>query len=109
MDADARAAVDRHGFGGHTALFATVVSQPNYWMNRSTHEHDAPFTRLLLDHGADPNARASLRKQLHPGYGEDTMHEYRDVTPLSWGQRFHGRLFVSAPAMRLIAAHGGQP
>jgi len=109
MDADARAAVDRHGFGGHTALFATVVSQPNYWMNRSTHEHDAPFTRLLLDHGADPNARASLRKQLHPGYGEDTMHEYRDVTPLSWGQRFHGSLFVSAPAMRLIAAHGGQP
>jgi len=64
---------------------------------------EAPFTRLLLEHGADPNARASLRKQLHPGYGEDTLHEYRDVTPLSWGERFHNQIFVSRAAMRLIA------
>jgi hypothetical protein len=35
------------------------------------------------------------------------MHEYRDVTPLSWGKRFHSKIFVSAPAMRLIAARGG--
>jgi hypothetical protein len=62
---------------------------------------------MLLDRGADPNVRASLRKQLHPGYGEDTMHEYRGVTPLSWGRRFHGRIFVSEPAMELIAARGG--
>jgi hypothetical protein len=68
----------------------------------------------LLDHrwkgGANPNARASLRKQLHPGYGPEygdhTMHEYRDVTPLSWGKRFHAKIFVSAPAMRLIAERG---
>ena len=33
MDADAPAAIDAEGFGGHTALFATVVSQPNFWMN----------------------------------------------------------------------------
>ena len=108
MDVDAPAAIDRDGFGGHTALFATVVSQPNYWMNRGHALPDAPFTRLLLDHGADPNVRASLRKQLHPGYGEDTMREYRNVTPLSWGQRFHGRAFVSEPAMRLIAERGGR-
>lgn len=107
MDVDARAAVDRDGFGGHTALFATVVSQPSFWMNHGGGPQVAPFTQLLLDHGADPNARASLRKQLHPGYGEDTMHEYRDVTPRSWGERFHNRIFVSAPALRLIADREG--
>jgi hypothetical protein len=107
MDVDARAAVDSDGFGGHTALFATVVSQPNFWTNRSGSQV-APFTQLLLDHGADPNARASLRKQLHPGYGEDTLHEYRDVTPLSWGERFHNKLFVSESAMRLIAERLGR-
>jgi hypothetical protein len=107
MDVDAKAAVDRDGFGGHTALFATVVSQPNFWMNYGRRPQEAPFTQLLLDHGADPNVRASLRKQLHPGYGEDTMHEYRGVTPLSWGERFHNKIFVSEPAMRLIAERGG--
>ncbi len=108
MPVDARAAVDADGFGGHTALFATVVSQPNYWMNHTRGaSQDAPFTRLLLDRGADPNPRASLRKQLHPGYGPDWLHEYRDVTPLAWGQQFHNRMFVSEPAMRLIEQSGG--
>ena len=107
MDVDARAAVDREGFGGHTALFATVVSQPNFWMNRQHRPAVAPFTQLLLDHAADPNARASLRKQLHPGYGEETMHEFRDITPLGWGQQFHRKIFVSEPAMKLIAERGG--
>src|SRR5262249_37656542 len=108
MNVDARATVDGKGFGGHTALFATVVSQPNFWMNRQDRPQVTPFTQLLLDHGADPNARASLRKQLHPGYGKDEiMHEYRDVTPLGWGERFHRKVFVSVPAMRLIAERGG--
>lgn len=108
MDPDARADVDAEGFGGHTALFGTVVSQTNFWMNYGEGlATEAPLTQLLLDRGADPNVRASLRKQLHPGYGEDTMHEYRDVTPLSWGARFHRQIFVSEPAMRLIAERGG--
>ena len=76
-------------------------------MNHMGTPQAAPFTRILLDHGADPNARASLRKQLHPGYGEDTMHEYRNVTPLSWGRRFHRKIFVSEPAMQLIVERGG--
>ena len=108
MDADARATVNADGFGGHTALFATVVSQPNFWMNYGGQPQVAPFTELLLDHGADPNVRASLRKQLHPGYGEDTLHEYRDVTPLSWGRRFHHKVFVSELALRLIVERGGR-
>ena len=60
------------------------------------------FARLLLDHGADPNVRASLRKRLR--FVEDeSMHEYRDVTPLAWGERFHDQAWVSRPAMALIA------
>ena len=107
MDVDAKAAIDGDGFGGHTALFATVVSQPNFWINHVGRPDEAPFARLLLDRGADPNARASLRKQLHPGYGPDTLHEYRDVTPLAWGEQFHKTIFVSAAALRLIAERGG--
>lgn len=107
MDVNAPAAVDRDGFGGHSALFATVVSQPAFWMNYGSTPREAPLAELLLARGADPNARASLRKQLHPGYGPDTLHEYRDVTPLGWGRRFHRRMFVSEPALQLIAEAGG--
>jgi len=107
MDVNEKASVDADGFGGHTALFATVVSQPNFWMNYQARPQVAPFTQLLLDHGADPNVRASLRKQLHPGYGTEPRREYRDVTPLSWGERFERKVFVSEPAMRLIAERGG--
>jgi len=110
MDVNARAAVDPDGFGGYTALFGTVVSQPNFWMNLLGKEQSSPFAKLLLDHGANPNIRASLRKQLHPGYGpkHDTrVHEYSDVTALSWGREFHAKVFVSEPAMKLIEEAGG--
>jgi hypothetical protein len=111
MDVNARAAIDQDGFGGHTALFATVVSQPNFWMNYQRREQAAPFTELLLEHGAHPNPRASLRKKLHPGYGPeydvDNTYEYRDVTPIGWGRGFHAKVFVSEPAIKLIEAAGG--
>ena len=111
-DPNTKAAVDSEGFGGHTALFATVVSQPNYWMNFQGRPQVAPFTELLLERGADPNVRASLRKRLHPGYAPrfdvDKTYEYRNVTPLGWGVQFHAKTFVSEPAMRLIEAHGGK-
>jgi len=108
MNVDARAAVDGDGFGGHTALFSTVVSQTNSWRNHHGGTPDASFTRLLLEHGADPNARASLRKELHPGYEIPGMHEYRDVTPLAWGERFHFKKLVNTAAMQLIAEYGGK-
>jgi len=108
MNVDEPAALGSEGFGGHTALFATVVSQPNFWMNHRGQTPDAPFTRLLLDRGANPNARASLRKQLHPGYQIDGMHIYRDVTPVSWGEQFHFKELVNTAALRLIAECGGQ-
>ena len=113
MDPNVKAAVDDDGFGGHTALFSTVVSQPNYWMNLKRQPQVAPFTQLLLDHGADPNARASLRKKLHPGYAPrfdvDTTYEYRNVTPIGWGKQFHAKMFVSETAIRLIEQRGGSP
>jgi hypothetical protein len=111
MDVNARAAIDADGFGGHTALFGAVVSQPNFWMNYGGKPQVAPFAELLLDRGADPNIRASLRKKLHPGYGPkydvDRPYEYRNVTALSWGEQFHAKVFVSEPALRLIADRGG--
>jgi hypothetical protein len=109
MDPNLRAVVGSSGFGGYTALFNTVVSQPNFWMNYGKRgPFEAPFTELLLAHGADPNVRASIWKRLHPGHGDPARHDYRGVTPLSWGRRFHAPIFVSEPAMRLIAAAGGQ-
>ena len=106
MDPNIRAALDADGFGGHTALFCTVVSQPNYWMNRLNQPQEALFTQLLLDHGADPTTRASLRKKLHPGYAGrydvENTYEYRNVTAVEWGRRFHAKEFVSEPAIRLI-------
>jgi hypothetical protein len=101
-DVNSPAAVDANGFGGHTALFASVVSQP-YSAGR---QPDAAFTRLLLDHGADPNVRASLRKQfLHAD--DNTLHLFRNVTALSYGEQFHEKPMVNRLAMQLIAQRGG--
>jgi len=108
MDPDARAATDADGFGGYTALFSTVVSQHNFWVNYGKGQPDeARFTRLLLDRGADPNIRASLRQRLEEGHGGGSLREYRDVTPLSWGERYHAKIFVSRESLRLIEARGG--
>jgi hypothetical protein len=92
-DANAKAAVDAERFGGHTPLFGCVVTAPG------THR-DERLARLLLDRDANPNARASLRKD---------GREYRDVTLLSWGERFHEQDWVNHEAMRIIAQRGGRP
>ena len=108
MDPDARAAIDAHGFGGHTALFSTVVCQHNFWVNyRKGQPDEARFTRLLLDRGADPNVRASLRARLEEGHGGGPLREYRDVTALGWGERYDAKIFVSRESLRLIEARGG--
>jgi len=64
------------------------------------------LANLLLERGADPNARASIRKGF--AFSRDpSPHEYRDVTPLGWGRRFHDQGMVSDGALRLIAERGG--
>jgi hypothetical protein len=106
-EVNTRAAVNADGFGGHTALFGTVVSQPNFWVNYQGRPDEAAMARLFLDHGADVTVRASLQKQLHPGYGDHPRRDYRDITALSWGERFEHKLFVGVAAMRLIVERGG--
>ena len=108
MDPNVRAAVDADGFGGYTPLFSTVVSQRNFWVNYGKGEPDeARFTRLLLDRGADPNLRASIRAGLEEGHGGGPVREYRDVTPRGWGERYDEKIFVSRESLRLIEARGG--
>lgn len=109
MNPNARAATDGEGFGGYTALYSTVVSQHNFWINYGKgRRDDAPFTRLLLDRGGDPNVRASLKARLEEGHGRGALREYRDVTALSWGERYDAKIFVSRESLRLIEARGGR-
>lgn len=108
MDPDVRAAIDADGFGGYTALYSTVVSQRNFWVNYGKGQPDeARFTRLLLERGVDPAIRASLRARLEEGHGGGPLREYRSVTPLGWGEQYHAKVFVSRESLRLIAARGG--
>lgn len=94
------AAVDEHGFGGHTALFGCVVSQ-SY---RVGCRDDDAVAVLLLEHGADTSVRASLRKRLR-FVADETTHEYVNVTPYEWGQRFHDQSWVNQVVMARLT-HG---
>jgi hypothetical protein len=108
MSPDTPSAIDADGIGGYSALYSSIVSQRGFWVNYGKGEPDeARFTRLLLDRGANPNVRASLRHRLEEGHGGGAVHEYRNVTPLSWGEQFHARIFVSREALRLVEARGG--
>jgi hypothetical protein len=111
MDPDVNAAIDAEGLGGHTPLFGAVVSYPHFWVNFDRYgpgcPDDAAFARLLLDAGANPNARASLRRDIRGMEDLHVLHEHRDATPLSWGERFPYKLLVSRRAMELVEAAGG--
>jgi len=98
---DARASVDVDGFGGHTPLFGCAVSQPY----RCSLPVAIDFARLLLDHGAEPNVRASLRKALR-FVADERLHEYRNVTPLAWGTRFHDQDWVDPAVLALLRERG---
>jgi len=102
-DVNAQAAVDSDGFGGHTALFGCVVSQP--W--RTGLRRDAGFAELLLRHGADVQVRASLRKRLR-FVKDESWHGIRDVTAVGWGRGFQDRDWVNTEAVRVILEAGGE-
>ena len=108
MDPDGPAAIDAVDFGGYTALFSTVVSQRNFRVNYGKGQPDeARFTRLLRGRGprrtfGRPSGHASRTDT-----AADRFREYRDVTPLGWGERFDAKVFVSRESLRLIEARGG--
>jgi hypothetical protein len=62
--------------------------------------------QLLLDHGADPTIRASLRKKLHPGYGGrydvDKTYEYRNITASNGGNSSMLRTSSANVALKLL-------
>jgi hypothetical protein len=98
-DVNARAAVDADGFGGHTPLFNAVVCGP--W------HHESP-TRVLLEHGAAREARASLRKFLD-WIEEPRWHVARNVTAAEWGRGFPDQSWVNGKALALIGDDGSAP
>jgi ankyrin repeat protein len=102
-DPDGRAALDAEGFGGHTAIFGCVVSQP-YRVGRR--ESALTTARLLLDRGADPNVRVSLRKRLR-FVADEALHVYHAVTPLGLGRRFHDQDWVDQRVLTLLEERGG--
>jgi hypothetical protein len=91
-DVNARAAVDRDGFGGHTPLFNAVVCGP--W-------HRAAMTRALLERGAAKDLRATLRKFLD-WIDNPRWHEARDVTAAEWGRSFPETGWANPEALRLL-------
>ncbi|HEU5234773.1 MAG TPA: ankyrin repeat domain-containing protein [Terriglobales bacterium] len=91
-DINARATVDRDGFGGHTSLFNAVVCGP--WQ-------DTAMTRSLLERGAARSTRASLRKFLD-WIENPHWHEARNVTPAEWARGFPQKNWVNAEALELL-------
>jgi hypothetical protein len=101
-DIDARAEVDGDGFGGHTPLFNAVVSCPTI----SGQQEDGAMTRALLDRGADPTLRTTLRKFLD-WIESPRWHEAREVTPLEWAKGFPHRDWVNAASVAMLEARSG--
>ena len=50
---------------------------------------------------ADPTVRANLRKELR-FVDDETLHEYLDVTPRTWGERFHDQDWVNPAVLALL-------
>jgi hypothetical protein len=96
-DSNIKATIDADGFGGHTALYGTVVSQPY----RNGLQKDGAFAAMLLNRGADPNIRASLRKQLR-FVNDEAIHEYHNVTAIEWGEHFQDQVWVNSKVLELI-------
>lgn len=105
-DVNAKSAVDGNGFGGYTPLFGVVVCYANFWGNYQGEAPNTRFAKLLLDHGAELNVRASIRRLFEEG-DQKLWKEFRDLTPLSWGDIYPGKILVSQPAMRMIEERGG--
>ena len=94
-DANVRSAVDVDGYGGWTPLFHTVATlhQPRGFPE---------FAAVLLRHGADPLAQASIRKPTLDEAAGWSM--WKDVTAVEYANDFIYPDLVNQEAVRLIAA-----
>ena len=94
--------VDAEGFGGHTPLFHTVVN-----LASGMGLDDGSSARLLLDHGADPNARATFRQE-DKTHGKPSADALHGVTPVGYARRYSDQRCVNAPALAAITERGGR-
>jgi len=99
-DVNATSTIDHDGFGGHTPIFHTVVTFI---------PEDTSKAAFLLAHGANPNHRCSIRKQLkYTGKRHlEDMKEYKDVTPLSFAKQWLGGQNNSAATLKILKKAGG--
>ena len=67
---------------------------------------DDSRARLLLDHGADPNARATFLPEA-TFHSETPTEPLRGVTPVGYARRYPDRRFVNAAAIAAIEERGG--
>jgi ankyrin repeat protein len=86
---------------GHTPLFHTVVN-----LASGMGHYDDSKARLLLDHGADPNARASFPPEA-TFHGEAATEPLHDVTPVGYARRYPDRRFLNEAAIASIEGRGG--
>jgi hypothetical protein len=66
---------------------------------------DDSKARLLLEHGADPNARATFRQE-EKTYGNAPTEALHGVTPFGYARRYSDRRCVNAPALSAIIERG---
>jgi hypothetical protein len=97
-DVNARASEGAQGFAGHTPLYHTVVTL--------AYAQDDSRARLLLDHGADPNARATFPQGALFG-GNACTEPLHDVTPVGYARRYPEPGMMNAPALAAIIERGG--
>ncbi len=96
-DVNAAAGTDDEGYGGWTPLFHAMVTL-------RVPRGFAEIVDLLLDHGADPEVRASLRKPTPEG-GEAT---WRDVTAADYARRFIYTDLVNHDALQRVMVAGAK-
>jgi hypothetical protein len=100
-DVNARAVIDAKVFNGHTPLFHTVVN-----LAAGMGLYDDSKARLLLDFGADPNARATFPHEAK-FHNHAPTEPFHDVTPVGYARRYPDRRCVNRPAITAIIERGG--
>ncbi|MDN5215818.1 hypothetical protein QQ020_27315 [Fulvivirgaceae bacterium BMA12] len=99
-DVNVASMIGEDGFGGHTPLFHTTVTFI---------PEDTSKAAFLLENGANPNYRCSIKKQLkYTGKRHMAdVNEYRDVTPISYAGQWLDEQTISVETLALLRKNGG--